>query len=105
MPLFSKRARLMPGLPPADARCRSLRLELLEPRQLLSSTPWGAGSLDTAEYLLGDVGVTLVLMESQGSVSSEDWDDRIDRGDQDESGSRVAVVEGYAGDPILGSFT
>ncbi len=73
MPLFSIRARLMPSLPCAAARFRSLRLETLEPRQLLSGTPWGASSLDTAEYLLGDVGVTLVLMESQGSASSEDW--------------------------------
>ena len=63
----------MPSLPHADGHFRSLRLETLEPRQMLSSTPWGAGSLDTAEYLLGDVGVTLVLMESQGSVSTEDW--------------------------------
>jgi hypothetical protein len=63
----------MPMMPRADSRFRFLHVEALEPRQLLSSTPWGAGSLDTAEYLLGDVGVTLVLMESQGSVSSEDW--------------------------------
>lgn len=63
----------MPSRLCADAHFRSLRLETLEPRQLLSGTPWGASSLDTAEYLLGDVGVTLVLMESQGSASSEDW--------------------------------
>ncbi|MEO2023177.1 MAG: protein containing Planctomycete extracellular domain protein, partial [Pirellulaceae bacterium] len=70
MPLFRKRAS---EKSPAQTRFRALQVESLESRQLLSATPWGAAPLDTAEYLLGDVGVTLVLMESQGAVSSEDW--------------------------------
>ena len=73
MSFFLKRGSLRAGVPAAKSRHRALRLESLEPRQMLSSTPWGASSLDTAEYLLGDVAVTLVLMESQGGESSEDW--------------------------------
>ncbi len=70
MPLFRKRASEKSR---SKTRFRGLQMENLESRQLLSSTPWGAAPLDTAEYLLGDVGVTLVLMESQGANSSEDW--------------------------------
>ena len=70
MPLFRKRASEKSR---SKTRFRGLQMENLEGRQLLSSTPWGAAPLDTAEYLLGDVGVTLVLMESQGANSSEDW--------------------------------
>ena len=54
---------------------RRLAIEQLEDRNLLSAVPFGAASEDTAEYMLGDVSVTLVLMESDGSIdpSSEDW--------------------------------
>ncbi len=54
---------------------RALRLESLESRQLLTSVPWGADSQDTAEFMLGDVLVSVVLLESNGSVdpNQEDW--------------------------------
>ncbi|MHC4179332.1 MAG: dockerin type I domain-containing protein, partial [Planctomycetota bacterium] len=42
---------------------------------MLSAIPFGAAPDDTCEYMLGDVSVTLVLMESDGSIdpSTEDW--------------------------------
>ena len=54
---------------------RRLAVEQLEDRTMLSAIPFGAAPDDTAEYMLGDVSVTLVLMESDGSVdtSTEDW--------------------------------
>lgn len=54
---------------------RPLIVERLEDRNMLSSIPFGAAPGDTAEYMLGDVLVTLVLMESDGTVdaSTEDW--------------------------------
>jgi len=52
---------------------RRLQLEQLETRTVLSGLPLGALPTDTAEYMLGDVRVSLVLMESTGSESSEDW--------------------------------
>lgn len=54
---------------------RRLAVERLEDRQMLSVIPFGAVPEDTAEYMLGNVSVTLVLMESDGSidVSTEDW--------------------------------
>jgi hypothetical protein len=54
---------------------RRLAVEQLEDRHLLSAIPVGAAPDDTAEYMLGDVSVTLVLMESDGSIdaSTEDW--------------------------------
>ena len=52
-----------------------MAVEQLEDRTMLSAIPFGAAPDDTAEYMLGDVSVTLVLMESDGSVdtSTEDW--------------------------------
>ena len=54
---------------------RGLRYESLEDRQLLTSVPWGADAQDTAEYMLGDVLVSLVLFESDGSrdANRETW--------------------------------
>ncbi len=57
---------------------RSLTYESLEDRSLLSAAPFGAFPDDTAEYMLGDVLVTVVLMESNSNVSTvnpntEDW--------------------------------
>ncbi len=53
--------------------------ERLEERALLTSMPFGAVADDTAEYMLGDVSVTVVLMESQpvafGEQNLEDWTD------------------------------
>jgi hypothetical protein len=58
-------------LPPT----RRLRLESLVSRDLLSNVPLGATVNDTAEYMLGDVTVNVVLLESNGQVdgSSENW--------------------------------
>lgn len=49
--------------------------ETLEQRDLLTSVPFGATSQDTAEFLLGDVTVNVVFMESNGEIdpSTEDW--------------------------------
>jgi len=57
------------------------RLEPLEPRCMLSASagvagaPEGAGTYDNSLYLLGDVAVNLVLLESNGAIdaSTEDW--------------------------------
>jgi hypothetical protein len=51
----------------------------LEGRQMLSSVPFGAMPMDTGEFMLGDVLVTVVLMESSDQNTSavnpntEDW--------------------------------
>jgi hypothetical protein len=57
------------------ANRRSAKIETLETRNLLAGLPFGADPDDTSEYMLGNVLVTLVLMESDGSVdeSTEDW--------------------------------
>ena len=49
--------------------------ESLESRQLLAAIPFGADSNDTAEFMLGDVLVTLVLFESDGTLdaNTETW--------------------------------
>ena len=52
--------------------------ESLEARSLLSAAPFGAFLDDTAEYMLGDVLVTVVLMESNTNLSAvnqntENW--------------------------------
>ena len=49
-------------------------VERLDPRLVLSGSPLGAMVQDTGEYLLGSSTVTVVLMESTGAASSEDWD-------------------------------
>ena len=48
---------------------------MLEGRQLLSAVPLGAAPYDTAEFLLGSVTVTPVLLESNGAIDAdtEDW--------------------------------
>lgn len=58
-----------------SARPYRFTFESLESRRTLSSVPFGASSLDTAEYMLGDVLVSVVLIESDGSkdVNSENW--------------------------------
>jgi hypothetical protein len=53
-------------------------LEILEDRSLLASLPFGALPDDTAEYMLGDVLVSVVLLESDSSLSpfdagTENW--------------------------------
>ena len=59
-------------------RSRRSVLERLEDRNLLTGMPFGALPDDTAEYMLGDVYVNVVLMESNSSlapfdVETEDW--------------------------------
>jgi len=49
-------------------------IERLDARLVLSGSPLGAMVQDTGEYLLGSSAVTVVLMESTGTQSSEDWD-------------------------------
>ncbi len=64
---------------PRQRRPNRLRgVETLEQRQVLSGLPFGALPHDTAEYMLGDVHVTVVLMESNNQISSvnnnsENW--------------------------------
>jgi hypothetical protein len=56
--------------------CRSarrLKFESLESRIVLSGVPLGAMQQDTGEFLIGDVTTTVVLLESTGAASSEDW--------------------------------
>src|SRR5262245_24352135 len=56
-----------------QSRLRTLRLELLETRALLTYTyPYGATPDDTGEYMLGDVAVNVVLMESDPSMAPYD---------------------------------
>ena len=59
------------------ARSQALRqgFETLESRDLLTAVPFGASSQDTAEFLLGDVTVNVVFLESNGKIdtSTEDW--------------------------------
>mgnify|MGYP005636248763 FL=1 len=52
---------------------RRLNFESLESRIVLSGVPFGAMQQDTGEFLLGDVTTTVVLLESTGAASSEDW--------------------------------
>jgi hypothetical protein len=52
-------------------------VERLEERNLLTATPFGATEVDTAEFLLGNVYVSVVAFESDGSrdPNLEDWND------------------------------
>lgn len=67
--------------PPFTARRTSVvrkQLESLESRNLLAAMPFGATAPDTGEYMLGDIYVTVVLMESDptlspNNVSTENW--------------------------------
>jgi len=54
---------------------RKLHIESLESRRLFASIPFGATPEDTGEFMLGRVGVTVVLLESNGQIdpSTEDW--------------------------------
>ena len=56
---------------------RASRVEQLEERTMLTSTPWGAQPDDTAEYALGDVHVNVVGFESNGTrdANTENWND------------------------------
>ena len=54
-------------------RRRQLRLECLEARHMLSTIPFGAAPQDTGEFLLGDIDVNVVLMESTQPEDYETW--------------------------------
>lgn len=56
----------------AQQRQRRLLLEQLESRALLAVLPYGAMPDDTGEYMLGDVLVTVVFMESDPTLSPGD---------------------------------
>lgn len=59
--------------PPDGARQRRprrLQVEPLEGRNLLAALPFGAMPDDTGEYMLGDVHVTVVLMESNNAIDN-----------------------------------
>jgi hypothetical protein len=51
---------------------RAICVELLEDRALLAALPFGAMPDDTGEYMLGDVHVTVVLMESDPTRAPHD---------------------------------
>ncbi|MEZ6150054.1 MAG: dockerin type I domain-containing protein [Pirellulaceae bacterium] len=69
------RARGISRSPLRALRCRSLSVEPLETRRLLTSLPFGAATVDTGEFMLGSVVVTPVLLESNGQIdaSTENW--------------------------------
>src|SRR5687767_9648034 len=52
-----------------------LAFESLESRSLLAGLPFGAVPNDTAEYMLGEVYVSVVFMESSGTGANntENW--------------------------------
>src|SRR5687767_4065933 len=54
------------------ARSRRVLFETLEARTVLAALPYGAMPDDTGEYMLGDVYVTVVLLESDPSMSPGD---------------------------------
>ena len=58
-------------------KVRNLWVEQLESRKLLTASTDGAFQDDTAEYMLGSVAVTVVLLESNGLAdsSTENWTD------------------------------
>ena len=47
---------------------RRLYLQLLEDRRVLAAVPYGAEPISTNEYMLGDVYVSVVLLESNGTI-------------------------------------
>jgi hypothetical protein len=74
----SLRSRRDAQTPYPRNRARRSFLERLEDRNLLTGMPYGALPDDTAEYMLGDVYVNVVLMESDSGLapfdtSTENW--------------------------------
>ena len=81
----SRSSGLRGGIVGREQSKRRLQLESLETRNLLASLPYGAGADDLGEFMLGDVYVTVVFMESNETViavnptdnglepDSEDW--------------------------------
>ncbi len=54
---------------------RKLQIEALESRCVLTAPPWGATPEDLGDFLLGDVHVNVVFLESDGRIdpSTENW--------------------------------
>ncbi|MEW4453879.1 hypothetical protein AB1L30_14490 [Bremerella sp. JC817] len=52
---------------------RPVGMEHLESRLALSAVPYNATALDTGEFMLGDITVTVVFFESVGSDNTETW--------------------------------
>ena len=71
---------------------RAARFELLEPRMLMASLPYGAVGQDTAEYMLGNVVATVVFFESDGSIdpSTQNWNPLV----RDGNGNPVLDANG-----------
>lgn len=69
-------------------------LERLEDRHLLSGMPFGALPDDTGEYMLGDVYVNVVLMESDSSLAP------FDQETEDWTSSEIADVKGRIADGL-----
>ena len=76
--------RLLEGgdpLPPeviAELREASLETDALQSAAAAGTRPYGAAWYDTSEYMLGNVLVTVVLLESDGTIpgadpQSENW--------------------------------
>jgi hypothetical protein len=57
---------------PRAARTRVARFESLEARTVMTALPYGAMNDDTGEYMLGDVRVTVVLLESDSALGPHD---------------------------------
>lgn len=70
--IFSRKKRSTPTRRP---RRRVRGVERLEERTLLTAAPFGATEVDTGDYMLGDVYVTVVGFESNGTIDPnlEDW--------------------------------
>ncbi len=75
MPLFPRRNPSCHNRRRRSAGTRTLFVEKLETRRLLTAVPYGAAPSDTGEFLLGSVLVTPVFLESNGvlDTSTEDW--------------------------------
>lgn len=71
----SKSSRRVSAPKRRASRARRLLVEQLESRQLLAAVPFGAEPADGSEYMLGDVYVTVVFLESDGTIDPnlENW--------------------------------
>ena len=71
--LYQRFKRLKHSSRGKPVRIRKTVFETLGDRLVLSASPYGAMIQDTGEYLLGSTVATVVLMESTGTASTEDW--------------------------------
>lgn len=75
---------------------RRLQLESLEQRTVMTALPFGAMPDDTGEYMLGDVHVTVVLLESNNQIDSgtiTDYGDPITYTPENWTQSAIAAVK------------